>query len=161
MIREITQNDIVQCVKVIRESFETVAKEFNITEENGPRFTAFATDEKRIDWHLNGEHRPMYGYIQDNQIVGYYSLLVKETGECELNNLSVLPEYRHQKIGYQLLKHAFEKAIELNCSKICIGIVEENAVLRKWYEMYGFVHTGIEKYDFFPFICGYMEKKLV
>lgn len=42
MIREITQNDIVQCVKVIRESFETVAKEFNITEENGPRFTAFA-----------------------------------------------------------------------------------------------------------------------
>ena len=56
---------------------------------------------------------------------------------------------------------AFEKAIELNCSKIFIGIVEENAVLQKWYEMYGFVHTGIEKYDFFPFTCGYMEKKLV
>lgn len=48
MIREITQNDIVQCVKVIRESFETVAKEFNITEENGSRFTAFVPNEKRI-----------------------------------------------------------------------------------------------------------------
>ncbi len=56
------------------------------------------------------------------------------------------------------MKHAFEKAIELNCSKISIGIVEENAVLRKWDEMYGFVHTGTEKYDFFPFTCGYMEK---
>ncbi|WP_303000331.1 N-acetyltransferase [uncultured Eubacterium sp.] len=96
--------------------------------------------------------------MEDNQIVGYYSLLVKENGECELNNLSVLPKYRHHKIGYQLLKHAFEKAIELNCSKISIGIVEENAVLRKWDEMYGFVHTGTEKYDFFPFTCGYMEK---
>lgn len=70
----------------------------------------------------------------------------------------MLPKYRHHKIGYQLLKHAFEKAIELNCSKISIGIVEENAVLRKWDEMYGFVHTGTEKYDFFPFTCGYMEK---
>ena len=41
-----------------------------------------------------------------------------------------------------------------------IGIVEDNNVLRKWYEMYGFVHKGKEKYDFFPFTCGYMEKIL-
>ena len=26
-----------------------------------------------------------------------------------------------------------------------IGIIEENQVLRKWYEAYGFVHTGTEK----------------
>lgn len=41
-----------------------------------------------------------------------------------------------------------------------IGIVEENIVLRSWYEKYGFVHTGTEKFDFFPFTCGYMEKQL-
>lgn len=41
-----------------------------------------------------------------------------------------------------------------------IGIVEENRRLRQWYEDWGFVHTGTEKYDFFPFTCGYLEKRL-
>ncbi len=56
---------------------------------------------------------------------------------------------------------AFVRARELDCSKMNIGIVEENTLLRKWYETYGFVHTRAEKYDFFPFTCGYMEKKLL
>lgn len=160
MIREICQQDISQCVNVIRKSFATVAEEFGITEENGSRFTAFATDERRISRHLLGEHRPMYGYFIDDNLIGYYSLLVKDNGECELNNLSVIPEYRHKYIGYELLEHSFAKAREFKCSKMCIGIVEENIVLRKWYEIYGFVHVGTEKFDFFPFTCGYMEKTL-
>ena len=41
-----------------------------------------------------------------------------------------------------------------------IGIVEENKVLRKWYELNGAKHVGTKKYDFFPFTCGYMKKKL-
>ncbi len=41
-----------------------------------------------------------------------------------------------------------------------IGIVEENVTLHKWYEVYGFVHTGTEKFDFFPFTCGYMERNI-
>ena len=40
------------------------------------------------------------------------------------------------------------------------GFTRENAVLRKWYESKGFLHTGTVKYDFFPFTCGYMEKDL-
>ena len=34
MIKEIRQKDLAECVRVIRNSFATVAKEFNITEEN-------------------------------------------------------------------------------------------------------------------------------
>ena len=160
MIREICQDDIIQCVNVIRESFGTVAKEFGLTEENAPRFTAFATTKERLDWHLKVEHRPMYGYYEDGKLIGYYSLLIQDNHECELNNLCVLPEYRHKKIGCQLLENAFENARNMNCTKMRIGIVEENQVLRKWYEAYGFVHTGTEKYDFFPFTCGYLVKDL-
>ena len=160
MIRNICHEDILQCVNVIRTSFATVAKEFDITEENAPRFTGFATDERRISYHLLVEHRPMYGYFLEGKLIGYYSLWVKNNGECELNNLCVIPEYRHEKAGHELLKHSFETAKQFNCTKMCIGIVEENKVLRKWYENYGFVHVGTEKYDFFPFTCGYMEKTL-
>ena len=160
MIIEIKQEDLAECVNVIRESFATVAEEYNITEENAPRFTAFATDEGRLNWHLNGEHRPMVGYVVDGKIVGYYSMLWLENKECELNNLSVLPAYRHDGIGAKLLEHAFEKAREHGCTKMKIGIVEENQVLRKWYEKLGFVHVGTQKFEFFPFTCGYMEKAL-
>lgn len=160
MIKEIRQENLAECVKVIRDSFATVAAEFGITEENAPRFTAFATDENRLNWHLNGEQRPMFGYVIDGKIVGYYSLLWLENKECELNNLSVLPAYRHDGIGAKLLEHAFEKAGEHGCTKMKIGIVEENQVLRRWYEKQGFVHVGTQKFEFFPFTCGYMEREI-
>ena len=160
MIKAICQDDIIQCVNVIRESFGTVAKELGFTEENAPRFTAFSTTKERLDWQLNGEHRPMYGYLEKGKLIGYYSLHIQDNQECELNNLCVLPEHRHKKIGYRLLENAFENARNMNCTIMHIGIVEENQVLRKWYENYGFLHTGTEKFDFFPFTCGYLVKEL-
>lgn len=160
MIKEVNEKDIAECVKVIRESFATVANEFGFTVENAPRFTAFATTEDRLKWHLFGERRPMYAYYDEGAIVGYYSLLLQDNHECELNNLCVIPTYRHKGIGEALLMDAFTVAKELGCAKVNIGIVEENQVLRKWYETFGFVHVGTQKFDFFPFTCGYMEKNL-
>ncbi len=161
MIREIRKTEISECVKVIRESFLTVADEFGFTPENAPRFTAFATTEERLDWQLTQEHRPMYAAFHDSgRMVGYYSLLLQENNECELNNLCVIPAYRHNRIGTQLLENAFQVSKMFNRTKINIGIVEENAVLKRWYETFGFTHTGTKKFDFFPFTCGYMEKVL-
>lgn len=158
MIKEIEEKDIAQCAQMIRESFGTVAEEFGFTEENAPRFTAFATTKERLEWQMKVEHRPMYAYYDSGKVVGYYSLLIQENNECELNNLCVLPLYRHKGIGEELLKSAFEEVKKLNCTKINIGIVEENKRLRKWYETFGFVHIGTKKFDFFPFTCGYMER---
>lgn len=160
MIKKVEANQISECVKVIRDSFITVAEEFGFTSENAPRFTAFSVTEERLLWQMNNEHRLMYAFYDDRNIVGYYSLLLQENNECELNNLCVLPSYRHKGIGEALLKSAFEETEKLGCTKINIGIVEENTVLRRWYEAFGFVHIKTEKYDFFPFTCGYMEKRL-
>ncbi len=160
MIKQIDKKDIAECVKIIRESFQTVADEFGFTMENAPRFTAFATTEERLNWQLTRESRPMYAYYDNGTIVGYYSLLLQQNSECELNNLCVIPTYRHKGIGEELLQNAFKVAKEMGCSKINIGIVEENKVLRAWYETFGFIHTGTKKFDFFPFTCGYMEKDL-
>lgn len=157
MIRKTERADLPECVKVIRNSFQTVADEFGFTEENAPRFTAFATTEERLAWHMFGEHRLMYLDEEDGRICGYYSLRLNDDGTCDLGSLSVLPEYRHRGIGGALLKHSAETAREQHCSVMKLSIVEENSVLRKWYERNGAVHTGTEKFDFFPFTCGYME----
>lgn len=160
MVKELSPDHISECVKVIKESFLTVAEEYNFTIDNAPRFTAFATTEERISWHLHGEHRPMYAYYENGKMLGYYSLALQDNNECELNNLCVLPSHRHIGIGEELLHHAFHVAKELDCTKMNIGIVEENKRLRAWYETFGFEHTGTQKFEFFPFTCGYMVKKL-
>ena len=160
-VREMAQEEIPECVEVIRKSFQTVADEFGFTPDNAPRFTAFATDEGRLQYQYFVEKRPMYVYAEHGRITGYYSLALTEDGCAELNNLAVLPEFRHRGIGERLLKDCFDRALLQRQRKLRIGIVEENEVLRKWYESFGFVHTGTVKYDFFPFTCGYMEKDLI
>ena len=160
MIRQITKQDIPGCVGIIRKSFKTVADEFGFTVENAPRFTAFATTEDRLNWQMNNEPRLMFVYEQEGVICGYYSLLMQDNNECELNNLAVLPEYRHCGIGKKLLEHAYQTAKDKGCKIMNIGIVEENKQLREWYEQNGAVHTGTRKFDFLPFTCGYMVKEL-
>ena len=160
MIREVKRSDLPECVRVIRSSFQTVADEFGFTEDNAPRFTAFATTEERLLRQLDGEHRLMYLDEEDGRICGYYSLKPEENGECELGSLAVIPEYRHRGIGGSLLRHAAETAREQHCTVMNLGIVEENTVLRKWYESHGAEHLGTKKFDFFPFTCGYMKIKL-
>ena len=47
-IRPMRIEDIPECVNVIRSAFKTVADDLGFTEENAPRFTAFATDDRRL-----------------------------------------------------------------------------------------------------------------
>lgn len=122
--------------------FENYCARLNITDPLVPGFvtdtTFFCLDEER------------------DKVVG----IVNNDEEMELNNLSVLPQMRHQGIGQKMLTHCAEQVRLMGRSKIKIGIVEENQVLRKWYEQNGFIHTGTEKFDFFPFTCGYMERRI-
>lgn len=158
MIRKVRSEDIEACAETIRASFLTVAEEFGFTPENAPRFTAFAVTSERLRLQLD-EGRPMFLY-EGKRILGYYSLHPLGDGMCELNNLCVLPAYRHQGLGEALFRHAVQTARELGCRTVKIGIVEENWVLRRWYEGLGAVHVRTEKFDFFPFTCGYLELKL-
>ena len=157
MIREVKREDLSACADLIRRSFQTVADEFDFTRENAPRFTAFAATEEQLLWHMDGEHRLMYLYEEGGRPCGYYSLLLRDLGACELGSLSVLPEYRHMGIGGKLLQHAMKSAEAQGCTVMNLSIVEENTVLRRWYERHGAIHMGTEKFVFFPFTCGYMK----
>ena len=160
MIREVKREDIPTCVDLIRSSFMSVADKYGITKENAPRFTAFAVSDDILYWQMDKEHRPMFVAEEDGIICGYYSLTIQENGECELNNLAVLPQYRHQGIGQQLLEHSYSYAKSTGCHVMNIGIVEENTILRKWYEQNGAIRIGTKKFDFFPFTCGFLKREL-
>lgn len=99
----------------------------------------------------------MFLYKYGNKFVGYFSLSVNGDS-AEINNLSVLPEFRHLGIGKELVDFAVDYSKNtLGADKIKIGIVEENTVLKEWYGKLGFVHTGTKKFEHLPFTVGFME----
>lgn len=143
------------CLDIIHKSFITVADDFNLTRDNCPSHTAFISLEKLKAQYLAG--RAMFLYEKDGEKVGYFSL--KKNGNiAELDNLAVLPSYRHSGIGKEIIEFSKEYAREhLHAEKLTIGIIEENAVLKKWYENLEFIHTGTKKFQHLPFTVGFME----
>lgn len=143
------------CLEIIRNSFITVAEEFGLTERNCPSHTAFMTIDK-LEKQFN-DGRPMFLFYQGGIPVGYFSLAKCNDEEWELNNLAVLPEYRHLGIGKALVDYAISTVKNYDGTKISIGIIEENSTLKNWYLKLGFNHISTRKFEHLPFTVGFME----
>ncbi|MDR1060794.1 MAG: GNAT family N-acetyltransferase [Clostridiales bacterium] len=141
--------------EVIRRSFATVAKDFNLSKENCPGHTSFVTNAQLEDKFRDGYYP--FGYFADGKLVGFVSLTDAGGGAHEMNGVSVLPEYRRNGYGRALLDFCKEKAKELGGTKIAIEIIEENTVLKNWYAANGFAHAGTKTFDNLPFTVGLME----
>lgn len=159
MIKAVKRSEMGKCVRVIRESFATVAAQFGLTEQNCPNHTSFIKEERLIRQYDQG--RPIYAYMRGEKIIGCFSLQKKEDGSCELNNLAVLPGYRHRGYGKEMIAFAAKKAKAMGCGRLTAGIMEENSVLKDWYISQGFTHTGTKKFEHLPFTVGFMEMPLL
>jgi len=60
--------------------------------------------------------------------------------------------------SFQTVADTFSFTLE-NAPRFTAFATDE-AKLRQWYALQGYVHTGTKKFDFFPFTCGYMEKTI-
>ena len=155
MIREVTKNDLNECLEVIHQSFSTVAEQFGLTKENCPKHTSFiplSFLETQMNWGWN-----MYALYAGKKIIGYMSLSKEDDDAFELHNLAVLPEYRHNGFGKLLLDYAKDVVKASGGNVIKIGMIEESTVLKNWYIANGFVHTGTKKFDHLSFTSGYLE----
>jgi ribosomal protein S18 acetylase RimI-like enzyme len=144
--------------EVIRQSFATVANDMNLTRENCPGHTSFITNE-RLGSKIKDGYYP-FGYFTNGKLVGFASLTDTGNGVYEMNDVSILQEYRHLGYGKAILDFCKEQVNERCGSKITIGIVEENTVLKDWYTANGFIHTGTKQFEHLPFTVGFMEWSL-
>ena len=159
MIKQVKNKEQLNvCLEIIRNSFMTVAEEFDITQNNCPSHTAFMTFDK-LEKQFN-EDRPMYLFYQDEIPVGYFSLAKCSDNEWELNNLAVLPEYRHLGIGKAMVDYAVAAVKNYGGNKISIGIIEENILLKNWYLKLGFTHISTRKFEHLPFTVGFMKMEI-
>jgi ribosomal protein S18 acetylase RimI-like enzyme len=155
-IKSLTHKQLPLYAEVVRQSFLTVAADFGWTEKNAPGFVAFTVEERLLSKSKEEGYYP-FGCFMREKIVGFVSLSDTGNGVYKLNQLSVLPEYRHCGYGRRLLDFCKEKVFAWSGRKIVLDIIEENTRLKNWYIANGFVHTGTRKFAHLPFTVGFME----
>ncbi len=159
MIREITgERELRESVRVIRDSFITVATELSLDEDNCPTNPAFISLASLKALKERGIR--MFGLLHDGRQVGFVA--IEKAGDTlyYMEKLSVLLEYRHRGFGKMLMDFVFEYVRGENGEKVSIGIINENSTLKTWYEAYGFVEAGTRRFERLPFVVCFMEKKV-
>jgi PhnO protein len=100
--------------------------------------------DKVFKYQLADNNYKSYVYIQDNQVVGYISLLIKHTLHHngltgEILELIVEPTYRNNNVGKQLIEYVKEVAhcMLLEELELCTSTWREDA--HRFYENNDFV----------------------
>lgn len=156
MIKPIAKYDLIYCLEIFHQGYETVAIEFGLTEGNCPdRGRASLPYEELLEEFENGTL--MFGYYCEEKLLGFLGMKMRDDGVCKLDDIIVLPEYRRHGYGKELLDFCKQSAKRLGAGKVALGMIDDNKRLRKWYEDNGFVNVGYKKYDGAPFIVGKME----
>lgn len=151
--------DLESLLRVIRESFLTVARDFNLTPENAPTNPAFLPME-RLQESISNRLEFFAARIGED-IVGCVGIQPGKTeGEYYIERLAVLPAYRHNGIGKKLLDAAVAEITKRNAARIGIGIIDGNTVLKNWYRSNGFIETGTKKFEHLPFTVCFMGRNI-
>ena len=158
-IREIvSEAELGNSVNVIRESFITVANQFQLTRENAQTNAAFIEVEDLLKMKEKDIH--LFGVFKDEIQIGFFTVEKNDNDLCYLNKLAVLPGYRHNGYGTKMLDFVFEYVKRAGEGKISIGIINENLVLKNWYIQNGFTETAVKNYPHLPFEVCLMEKNV-
>ena len=124
-IRQAKLYDVPAMARIERESFDSPwsADEItkDVTSNDGSIYVALA---------LVGEERAGYA---DMRII---------TGESQIYNIAIAPEFRRQGIGEALLEHMIEKSEKLGLSIITLEVRSGNEAAMALYEKMGFKKVG-------------------
>lgn len=157
-IRLLKREELGEAALVVRGAFATVAEEFGLTQENCPTNGAFLPEGK-LETQFDAGVR-MAGAFDGGTLIGFAAVDPSNAVKPELEKLAVLPQSRHEGAGRLLVDWAAQQARTSAAKALRIGIIEENARLRTWYEDLGFVHKGTWTFPHLPFTVGFMEMAL-
>ncbi len=157
MIRGIaTDRELESSVAVIRSSFLTVSEEFHLTPENNPTNAVFI---KLADlFKMRDRGIAMFGLFDGEAQIGFVAVERADGGVFYLEKLAVLPEHRHRGHGRALIDFTGAHVKQKGGSTLAIGIIDDHAVLKHWYQTCGFTVTGIKSYAHLPFKVCFLSK---
>lgn len=152
------EDELINCVAVIRESFLTVAEEFKLTVENAPTNPAFI----ELDWLIKMKEKgiALFGVYNEDTQIGFVAIERAKEGRYYMEKLAVLPEFRHKGYGRRIMDFVCDYIRSNGGGKIGIGIINENSILKQWYQNYGFQEDELKKFAHLPFTICLMSKEI-
>ena len=155
-----SEDEIQECAVLLAKSFATVAKQYGLTEDNAPTNPAFMTAQ-RLSEYLR---KPvmLFGMLEDNRLVGCVALerAKTEPDTFYVERLAVDPTQRHQGYGETLMSFATETIRRVGGRQASIGVMNQNKVLKDWYQRQGFVEIERKHFEHLPFEVCFMSKGL-
>ena len=155
-----SDHDLSSVVKVLNEAHGTVAKEFGFTKENNPTNNTFI-DEHALRAQLD-KGIELYQLTVHDKVIGCIAIekSAKEIDTYYIEKVSIIPEYRHQGYGIEIMEFAAEKIKAQDGKWISIALIDSNTRLKNWYSKQGFKETGIRDFPHLPFRVCFMKKEV-
>ena len=150
---------VVACAQVLRQAFRTVMDDRCLGEADVPTNAAFMTvDRLRAAW-LGGTR--LFAVLVAGHPVGCVALRPgSRPGDDQVMSLewlAVLPDHRHQGYGAALVAHATAVAAAEGATAVRIAIIDDNTVLKRWYQAAGFIERGCRDFAHLPFTVCYLD----
>jgi len=155
------EGDLSAAVHVLNASHGTVAKQLGFTKETNPTNNAFI-DEATLRSQLSNGIR-LYGLTVDEVLIGCIAVeeSTKEAETFYIEKVSILPDYRNQGYGVQLMDFATELIQQTGGKFVSIALIDSHTKLKQWYVGQGFIQTGVKAYEHLPFSICFMSKQLI
>ncbi len=152
--------DLQQHVSTIRNSFQTVATELELTEQNNPSNPAFINSERLLK--LMSEGVEFYKLMHKGKPVGFIAIEQSKDDKSTfyIEKVAVLPEFRHNGFGRELMDSATQRIIALGGTKISVALIDKNRKLKEWYKTQGYSESGFKEFTHLPFSVCFMIKEL-
>lgn len=151
-IKKCTLDDVVELQAVSKETFTETFQEQN-SPEHLNAYLERAYNLEQLECEIANPSSHFYFVLYDQQVAGYLKINTgnaqsEEMGEdsLEVERIYVKKDFQKHGLGKKLLNKAMEMALELNKSKVWLGVWEENDNAIAFYQKKGFVQTGAHSF---------------
>ncbi|RJQ31366.1 MAG: GNAT family N-acetyltransferase [Actinobacteria bacterium] len=128
MIKKLAPKDVTQITALINEACREV-------------YQNYAVSQFREDQIYDASGMDIYGYHEDDSLIGVMALQYIDEDLCLIRHAYVLPENQRQGIGQKLLSHLIDIAKKENKKKLLVGTYADNHLAVSFYEKNGFTKT--------------------
>lgn len=158
LIREANADDVSTLCRLIRQSYQDVARRFGLNAENCPKHPSNYTDQ----WVENDLSRGVTYYLleADGRPLGCAALEIVNKDLCYLERLAVLPNARQRGYGQKLVEHVLGEAGARRIKQASIGIIADQTELKIWYQRIGFMEGETRTFEHLPFRVAFMTYKI-
>ncbi|MEH6955364.1 GNAT family N-acetyltransferase [Neobacillus drentensis] len=152
ILKKCTLEDSSKLQEISYETFNETFKDQN-SPENMIAYLERAFNLNQLEKELSIISSQFFFVYFNNEVAGYLKVNTKdaqseEMGEesLEIERIYIKNKFQKHGLGKYLLNKALEIAMELNKTKIWLGVWEKNENAIAFYKKMGFVQTGVHSF---------------